>query len=107
MTSTDACEEVVWLKHLCSNIGYDARRIIVFCDSQSAICLAKKPTFHVRTKHIDLQYHFVHDMVEDGKVNLGKVDTRENVIDPLTKPANTSKFKWCTNFMGLNTPNSC
>jgi hypothetical protein len=40
-----------------------------------SICLAKNPTFHVKTKHIDIQYHFVRDMVEDGKVILEKVDT--------------------------------
>ena len=69
--------------------------------------MAKNPTFHARTKHIDVQYHFVCDKVDDGKVDLEKVDTRDNVVDALTKPVNTTKFKWCTNFMGLNTPNSC
>ena len=56
------------------------------------MCLAKNPTFHARTKHIDVQYHFVHNMVKDGKVNLEKVDTRENVADALTKPVNRAKF---------------
>ena len=107
MASTRACQEAVWLKCLCSNIGYNAGRIKILCDSQSAICLTKNPTLHARTKHIDVQYHFVCDMVEDGKVNLEKVDTWENVADALTKPANTTKFKWCTNSMGLNTLNFC
>ena len=107
MASTRACQEAVWLKCLCSDIGYDAGRITFFCDSQSAICLAKNPTFHARTKHIDIKYHFLHDMVEDGKVNLEKVDTQKNVADAQTKLVNIAKFKWCTNSMGLNTPNSC
>ena len=89
------------------DIGYDAVRITILCDNQSAICLAENPTFYGRTKHIDIQYHFVHDMVKDVKVNLEKVDTRENVTNALTKPMNTTKFKWCTNSMGLNTSDSC
>jgi len=47
------------------------------------IYLAKNPTFHARTKHIDVWYHFVHDMVEDGKVILEKIDTLKNVADAL------------------------
>lgn len=71
------------------------------CDSQSAICLAKNPTFHARTKHIDVQFQFVRDMVEDGKVNLEKVDTVKNVADALTKLVGNEKFRWCSESMGL------
>ena len=37
--------------------------------------MENNPTFHVRTRHIDIQYHFVKDMVGNGKVMLDKVDT--------------------------------
>jgi hypothetical protein len=104
MAATRASQEAIWLKRLCSDVGYDAGRITILCDSRSAICLAKNPTFHARTKQIDAQYHFVRDMIEDGKVNLEKVDTRENVADALTKPVDTAKSKWCTSSMGLKTP---
>ena len=101
MAATHACKEAIWLKRLCSDIGVDAGKITISCDSQSAICLAKNPTFHARTKHIDVQFHFVRDMVEDGKVNLEKVDTVKNVADALTKPVGTEKFRWCSESMGL------
>ena len=42
-------------------------------------------TFHARTKHVDVQFHFVRDMVEDGKVNLEKLDTVKNFADAFTK----------------------
>jgi hypothetical protein len=44
----------------------------ISCDSQSTIFLAKNPTYHSKTKHIDVQYHFVRDMVERNKVLLGE-----------------------------------
>jgi hypothetical protein len=59
------------------------------CDIQSAIFLAKNPTYHRKTKHIDVQYHFVRDMVEENKVLLEKVDTLNNVVDLLTKYVST------------------
>ena len=71
------------------------------CDSQSAIFLAKNPAHHSRTKHIDVQYHFVRDMVESMKVLLEKVDTMENVADSLTKSVSTEKFSWCRVAMGI------
>jgi hypothetical protein len=62
------------------------------CDSQSAIFLAKNPTYHSKTKHIDIQYHFVRDMVKEKKVLLMKVDTLKNVVDSLTKSMSTENF---------------
>jgi hypothetical protein len=62
------------------------------CDNRSAIFLAKNPTYHSKTKHIDVQYHFVRDMVEEKKVLLEKVDTLKNVADSLTKSMSTKNF---------------
>ena len=101
MATTHACKEAIWIRRLCSDIGVDAGKITISCDSQSAIRLAKNPTFHTRTKHIDVQFHFVRDMVEDGKINLEKVDTTKNVANALTKPVGIEKFRWCSESMGL------
>ena len=78
----------------------------IYSDSQSIIHLTKNPTFHARTKDIDVQYHFVRDMVEDGKVKLEKVETLVNIFDALTKPVSTEKFRWCSESMGLSAPSN-
>ncbi|XP_059078210.1 secreted RxLR effector protein 161-like [Cryptomeria japonica] len=54
MTTTHAYQEVVWLKRLCYAVEFNAGHISICYDSQSAICLAKNPTFHARTKHVDV-----------------------------------------------------
>ena len=54
-------------------------------------------------KHIDVQYHFVRDMVESKKVLLEKVNTLDNVVDSLTKFVSTEKFSWCGVAMGIST----
>lgn len=101
MATTHAYKEAICLRRLCSGISVDAGKITISCDIQSAICLAKNPIFHARTKHIDVQFHFVGDMVEDRKVNLEKVDTAKNFVNALKKPVCTKKFKWCSESMGL------
>jgi hypothetical protein len=65
------------------------------CDSQSAIFLMKNLSYHSKTNHIDIQYHFVRDMVEEYKVLLMKVETLKNVADSLKKSVSTEKFSGC------------
>ena len=75
--------------------------IRIDCDSQSAIFLAKNPAHHSKTKHIDVQYHFVRDMIEDKKVLLVKVDTLKNTTNALTKSMSSENFSWCRETMGV------
>ena len=75
--------------------------IRIDCDSQSAIFLANNPAYDSKTKHIDVQYHFVRDMIEDKKVLLIKVDTLKNTVDALTKSVSSKKFSWCRETMGI------
>ena len=106
MAATHACKEAIWLKRLCSDIEFKQGVLTIYSDNQSAISLAKNLTFHARTKHIDVQYHFVRDMVEDGKVKLEKVETLVNVADALTKPVSIEKFRWYSESMGLSAPSN-
>eukprot|EP00253_Pinus_taeda_P005496 PITA_05496 len=101
MASTHASKESIWLQRLCSSMGLVKRVIRIDCDSQSVIFLAKNPSYHSKTKHIDVQYHFVRDMVEDKKVFPVKADTLKNVADALKKSMSTEKFSWCRETMGI------
>jgi len=83
-------------------MGLVQEAIRIDCDSQSAIFLAKNPTYHSKTKHIDVQYHFVRDMIEEKRILLVKVDTLKNTIDALTKFVSSEKFSWCRETMGIS-----
>ena len=61
------CKEAIWIMKLFLEVRISHRVIIVQCDSNSTICLAKNQKFHAKTKHIDIHYHFVRDTLEDGK----------------------------------------
>ena len=102
MVATHASKEIVLLQRLCLEIGIKQQVVRIDCDSQSATFLAKNPAYHSRMKHIDVQYHFVRDMVESMKVLLEKVDTLNNVADLLTKSVSTEKFSWCREAMGIS-----
>eukprot|EP00253_Pinus_taeda_P023287 PITA_23287 len=101
MVVTHAGKEEVWLQILCSSMGLVQRAIRIYCDNHSEISLENKPTYHSKTKHIDVQYHFVRDIGEDKKLLLVKVDTLNNIADALKKCVSTEKFSWCRETMGV------
>ena len=101
MAATHSSKEAIWLQRLCLGIGLVQQAVRIDCDSQSVIFLLKNPTYHSKTKLIDIQYHFVRDMIEENKVSLMKVDTLKNVANSLTKSMSIEKFSWCRGSMGI------
>jgi hypothetical protein len=68
MAASHACKEAIWLKGLLGEFGRMQDKVKVFCDSQSAIHLARNPAYHSKTKHISIKYHFVRQVVDEGGV---------------------------------------
>ncbi|KAG8485343.1 hypothetical protein CXB51_021504 [Gossypium anomalum] len=95
MAITEACKEAIWLKGLFSELNEDLQISTVFCDSQSAIFLTKDQMFHERTKHIDVRYHFVRDIIARGDIVVSKISTHENPADMMTKSLPITKFEHC------------
>ena len=88
-----ACCEVVWLRKLFSELfGHVLDTTVILCYNQSGIRLTKNLVFHDRSKHIDIRYHFIRDMVQRGAVRLDHIGTDEQVADILTKPLGKVKF---------------
>ena len=90
---TEACKELIWMKRFLHELGVRQERYMLFCDSQSAIHLGKNPTFHSRSKHIDLRYHWIRDVLESKELELEKIHTSENGSDMLTKCIPSLKFE--------------
>jgi hypothetical protein len=95
MAATHGIKEAVWLQRLCSGIRFDQRAMKISCDTQSTIFVENNHSYHLKTKHTDVQYHFIRDMVESNKVLLEKVDTLKNISDALAKSMSVVKFYWC------------
>lgn len=78
MAITEAGKEVAWLSGLVNELGFKQDSMVLHCDSQSAIHLAKNQVYRARTKHIVVQYHKIREWVSSGDVSLSKILTSEN-----------------------------
>ena len=101
MAITEAIKEAIWLQGLLDDLGVGQKQVTVFCDNQSAIHLAKDQVYHARTKHIDVRYHFVREIIEEGGVLVQKIKTDDNPADMLTKVVTTIKFNHCLDLINI------
>jgi hypothetical protein len=89
-----ATKEAVWLRRLLNSIGYpQTGPTPLFGDNQSAIRLVKNPEYHKRTKHIDIQYHFIREKFENGDIGISYISTDQQIADIMTKPLPRDKFE--------------
>jgi hypothetical protein len=63
--------------------------------------LSKNPVFHDKSKHIEIRYHYIRDMVQRGAVRLQYVATDEQVAGVLTKPLSRVKYEYLRDKLGV------
>nr|GEV76819.1 hypothetical protein [Tanacetum cinerariifolium] len=80
----EAVKENIWLKGLLIKLGVNLRPVVVNCDNQSAIHLSRNAMFHERTKHINVRYHFIREIVESKEIEVEKISTEDNAADAFT-----------------------
>jgi hypothetical protein len=103
MALLHALKEQIWLLRFLTEVGYDiSNQNIIYCDNQGAIALAHNPEHHARTKHIDIQYHFVRNCVEDGSTKLEYCPTEDMVADGLTKALGPERHRKLARMMGMS-----
>ena len=73
----------------------------ILCDNHICIKMKQNPVFHDKTKHIEVRYHYIKDMVQKVVVNLKYVPTEEQVADVLTKPLSHVKFEYFRDKIGV------
>ena len=98
---SEACKEAIWLTRVVRDLGITIEMPTLHCDSQSAIMLAKNLVFHAKTKHVDVKYHFIRDILEDKLLELVKVHTNDNPADLMTKGLPPERFAHCRALMGV------
>ena len=98
---TEAGKELIWIKTFFKELGMQQDEYVVYCDSQSAIDLSKNATYHSRTKHIEVRYHWIRDATEEKRFKLKKIHTDKNAADMMTKVIPKQKMEFCSMLAGM------
>ena len=75
--------------------------IVLFEDNQSAICISKNAKNHPRTKHIDIKFHYIRDLIAANKVKLIYCSTEHMLADIFTKPLPADRFLKLVKLLGM------
>ena len=74
---------------------------IIHSDSAGSIALSNNPVLHSQAKHIDIQYHFIHDHISYQNIKLQYISTKDMIADVLTKALPQEAFNKCRDALGL------
>ncbi|PHT25341.1 hypothetical protein CQW23_35027 [Capsicum baccatum] len=96
---TEDFKKAIWLKGLFGEHRKDLQITMIFCESQSFIFPMKDQMFHEWTKHIDIRYHFVREIMGRGDIVVSKISNHDNPADMMTKTLPSAEFE---NFLDLH-----
>ena len=104
IAATHATKEALLLRSFIGEVLVPLNEpITLFSDNQSTITLAKDHQYHMHTKHINIHFHFIRWVVDDGKIHLIFCPTNDMVTNTLTKVLPSPKVKHFAAKLGLHT----
>ncbi|CAN1283134.1 Retrovirus-related Pol polyprotein from transposon RE2 [Linum perenne] len=90
-----ASSEILWLTSLLHEIGFPTQQPpTVWCDNIGATYLSRNPVFHSRSKHLEIDFHFVRERVASKHLHVAYISTKDQIADALTKPLPAPRFSY-------------
>nr|GEW52756.1 retrovirus-related Pol polyprotein from transposon TNT 1-94 [Tanacetum cinerariifolium] len=95
------CAQVLWMRTKFKDYGFHFNKILIYCDSKSAIAISCNPFQHSRTKHIVVRYHFIKEHVEKDTIELYFVKTDYQLANIFTKALPADRFNYLVRRLGM------
>ena len=105
IAATHITKHVLWHRSLYSKLNFSLPTTsTIFTDNKAAIAISHHPESHAQTKHIDICYHFLHDLVNARTINMVYVNTHNNLANLFTKGLSRITHQDLTHWIGVITP---
>ena len=101
MALSDCSRQAVWIQNIFSELGLPKKPTTICADNEGGIFIASNPVQERRTKHIDVRYHYVRDLLEQKRIDTIWVPTDDNPADMFTKNLGHIKFEKFRSMLGL------
>ncbi|KAA0054884.1 Beta-galactosidase [Cucumis melo var. makuwa] len=99
--SLGICEEI-WLQKVLSDLHQECETPLkLFCDNKVAISIANNPVQHDRTKHVEIDRHFIKERLDSGSICIPYIPSSQQIADVLTKGFLRPDFDLCVSKLGL------
>jgi hypothetical protein len=95
------CAQLLCMRQTLRDYGYKLSKVPLLCDNGSAIRMAENPVEHSRTKHIDIQYHFLRDHQQTGDIEIAYINTKDQLADIFIKPLDEKNFSKLRNELNI------
>ncbi|GKC53663.1 hypothetical protein Tco_1076408 [Tanacetum coccineum] len=92
VAAAGCCAQVLWIKSQLADFDVLYDKVPIFCDNTSAIAISNNPVLHSKTKHIEINYHFIRDHILKGDIELYFIPTNLQLADIFTKPLAEPSF---------------
>ena len=94
--------ELIWVKSFLASLGvFLDQPMKLYCDNQAALHIAKNPVFHERTKHIEIDCHFVRERLLSKDLDMVYVSSKNQIADIFTKPLGKQQFQFLRSKLGI------
>ncbi|KAL6318455.1 hypothetical protein AAG906_041222 [Vitis piasezkii] len=99
--------QALWLRKILKDLGQEqVKATNIMCDNISVVSISKNPTFHGRTKHIKIKYHFIREVQQSNEVLLVHYSFENQLADIFTKPLPTERFEALKQKIGVCHPDA-
>jgi histone deacetylase 1/2 len=92
----DATAKIIWVQSLLQELGISQPQPpILWCDNIGCTYLSANPVFHARTKHIEVDYHFIWERVSQKRLQIKFISSKDQLADIFPNPLSLPQFEFC------------
>jgi histone deacetylase 1/2 len=103
----DGTAEILWIRSLLAELRISTSSMTtLWCDNLGATFLSANPVFHARTKHVEVDYHFICDRVAKREIQVRFISSKDQLADVLTKPLPPVSFAYFRSKLRVESPPS-